>query len=115
MKKVNRMIGISGGTLNGKYQLAVEIDFNGVEDDAILGWAADQRVIALQRVLRAAGDDYVKSLNGKLNVHATACGGKILTNAERVEQLVRAGLPQAVAELAISDPTKFAKLLANTK
>lgn len=110
---INRTISVSGGSLSGKFQVNVIVDFSGIDEETVLNWAMDQRMIALQRVLRAAGDDYVKSLNGKLELHASACGGKILTSAERVNALVRAGMPQTVAELAISDPTKFAKMMAN--
>lgn len=115
MKKVNRALTVSGGNLKLKHNLNVTLDFSGVDDATVLDWATDNRIISLQRVLRAADDDYLHSLNGKLELHASACGGKIETPAERVAKLVRAGMPEKLAKLAVENPTKFAELIANVK
>ena len=103
---------VSGGNLTSRHSLNVELSFN-VDDQAqIMQWAADNRIIALQRVLRATSDEYVRGLGGKLSISAAACGGKIETNEEKIQKLVIAGMPPAMAKMAVENPTKFAALMA---
>ena len=106
-------VSVSGGNLTRKHVLNVTMDFSNVDQTAVLQWATDNRVIALQRVLRATDDTYLDSLNGKLTVNASECGGKILTPTERIAKLVVAGMPPALASLAVNDPTKFNELMGS--
>ena len=106
-------VSVSGGNLSKKHVLNVVMDFSNIDNNAILAWATDNRVIALQRVLRATDDTYIESLNGKLTINAAECGGKILTPNERVQKLIAAGMPPALAALAVNDPTKFNTMMAS--
>ena len=106
-------VSVSGGNLTRKHVLNVTMDFSNVDQTTVLQWATDNRVIALQRVLRATDDTYLDSLNGKLAVNASECGGKILTPTERIAKLVAAGMPPALASLAVNDPTKFNELMGS--
>lgn len=104
---------VSGGNLTKKHLINIELDFTNIDNSVILQWAADNRVIALQRVLRATDDSYIESLSGKLSVHATACGSKLETPTERIAKLIAAGMPPAMAKLAVENPTKFEQLMAS--
>ena len=115
MSKIAVSMSVSGGNLSKKHVINVNLDFSGVDNTKILEWAADNRVIALQRVLRATNDEYIEKLRGKLEVHALECGGKIETPAERIAKLVAAGMPPALAKVAVENPTKFAELMAGLK
>ena len=115
MSKISVSMSVSGGNLTRKHVINVDLDFSGVDNTQVLQWAADNRIIALQRVLRATDDKYVEGLKGKLSVHATECGGKIETPAERIQKLVAAGMPPALAKVAVENPTKFAELMAGLK
>ena len=106
---------VSGGALSKKHVINVQLDFSNIDNNRILQWAADNRIIALQRVLRATSDEYLDGLNGKLAVHADACGGKIETPAERIAKLIAAGMPAALAKLAVENPTQFATIMAGVK
>ena len=108
-------VSVSGGNLTKKHVLNVSMDFSNIDNNTILQWAADNRVIALQRVLRATDDTYLDSLNGKLSVNASECGGKILTPTERIAKLVAAGMPPALAKIAVENPTKFAEMMGSVK
>ena len=109
--KLSISMSVSGGNLTAKHSLNVELDFSNIDQNQILQWAADNRIIALQRVLRATSDDYIRNLGGKLAVQALECGGKIETPEERIKKLIAAGMPPALAKLAITDPTKFAQIM----
>ena len=106
---------VSGGNLTRKHTLNVQLDFSNIDNNRILQWAADNRIIALQRVLRATSDEYLDGLKNKLSIHADACGGKIETNAERITKLISAGMPAALAKLAVENPTQFATVMAGIK
>ena len=111
--KLSISMSVSGGNLTTKHSLNVELDFSNVDQNQVLQWAADNRIIALQRVLRATSDEYLRNLNGKLSVHALECGGKIETPEERIKKLIAAGMPPALASLAVNDPTKFNELMGS--
>ena len=105
---------VSGGNLARKHALNVRLDYSGLTMGEVLGWADDNRVIALQRPLRAMNDDELDAhVAGGLSIHARDCGAKTKTRAERIGEMVRAGMPEALATLAVDDPTKFAALMAN--
>ena len=111
--KLSISMSVSGGNLTAKHSLNVELDFTNIDQNQILQWAADNRIIALQRVLRATSDEYLKNLGGKLAVHALECGGKIETPEERIKKLIAAGMPPALAKLAVTDPMKFNELMGS--
>ena len=113
MSKLNLTVGVSGGNLTKKHVLNVVMDFTGVDQAVVLGWAADSRVISLQRVLRATDDAHLEKLSKTpLEIHASACGAKIETPAERIAKLVTAGMPAALAKVAVENPTKFAEMMS---
>ena len=113
MSKLSLSLSVSGGNLTRKHSINVELDFTNIDNKTILEWAADNRIIALQRVLRATSDSHIESLKGKLSIHATACGGKIESDETKIAKLISAGMPPALAKLAITDPTKFATIMAS--
>lgn len=108
----NVAFGVSGGNLSTKHTGNALIDYSGMTVASMLAYADDNRIIALQRPLRTMSDDELrKHLANPLKMHATACGGKIVTDAERIAALVRAGMPEPLARLSVTDPTKFAALM----
>ena len=108
----NVAFGVSGGNLSVKHTGNALVDYSGMSIASILAYADDNRIIALQRPLRTMSDDELrKHLANPLKMHATACGGKIVTDAERIAALVRAGMPEPLARLSVTDPTKFAALM----
>lgn len=106
---------VSGGALSKKHVINVQLDFSNIDHNRVLQWAADNRIIALQRVLRATSDEYLDGLGGKLSVHADACGGKIETPTERISKLIAAGMPPMLAKMAVENPTQFATIMAGVK
>ena len=114
MSIVKLSVGVSGGNLERKHSINVEMDFTGVDPKQLLEWAADNRVIALQRVLRSTSDAYLTTLaKSTLKIHAVSCGSKIETPEERIKQLVAAGMPEKLARMSVENPTKFAELMAS--
>lgn len=108
----NVSFNVSGGSLGVKHSGNALIDYSGLSVGSILAFSDDNRVIALQRPLRLFSDDELKKhLANPLRIHATACGAKIVTDAERITALVRAGMPEPLARLSVTDPTKFAALM----
>ena len=104
---------VSGGNLARKHALNVRLDYSGLTMAEVLGWADDNRVIALQRPLRAMNDDELDAhVAGGLSLHARDCGAKTKTRAERIAEMVRAGMPEQLATLAVDDPNGFAELMA---
>lgn len=104
---LNLAMSVSGGNLSRKHTLNLTLDFTGVEHETLLGWAADSRVIALQRVLRATSDSYLDELGGKLAIHANACGSKIMTMDDQIEALVKTvpGMTRDMARTLLTNPT----------
>ena len=110
----NVSFSVSGGNLTRKHSGNALIDYSGMALSAVFDYADDNRIIALQRPLRPLGDDEcAKLLREPIRVHATACGGKITTPAERIAALIASGMPEPLARLAVTDPTKFAELMAS--
>ena len=107
---------VSGGNLTMKHSGNVILDYAGQTVAQILGFANDNRVIAMQRPLRAMSDAELKKMLAEpLKMHALACGGKIVTDAERIAILVRAGMPEPLAKLSVTNPTKFAEMMDSVK
>lgn len=105
-----------GTTLN------VCIDFTGVDEKLILEWAAQNRVIALQNVLRAAGPGFVESLKaeGTFYRKAVECGSTITSAATEIHKrfalLDMAPIPMAFVLQAVTgefpDKAELVKRLA---
>ena len=114
---VARSLKVSGGSLPDGYsiRLTAEIDYSGVDTETLRGWATADRVIALQRVLRATSPEYLEKLDNPLKIHATQCGSKIVTPEQRIEELVKTGIPREAAELMVRDPQKFEQMFAKIK
>lgn len=109
----NVAFNVSGGNLGTKHSGNALIDYSGMSVASIIGYADDNRIIALQRPLRLFSDDELrKHLANPIKIHATACGAKLVTESERIAALVRAGMPEPLARLSVTDPTKFAELMA---
>ena len=108
----NVSFNVSGGSLAVKHAGNALIDYSGMTVGSILAYADDNRIISLQRPLRLFSDDELKKhLANPLKIHATACGAKIATDSEKVAALVRAGMPEPLARLSVTDPIKFAALM----
>lgn len=108
----NVAFNVSGGNLGAKHAGNALIDYSGMSVASILAYADDNRVIALQRPLRLFTDEELKKhLVNPIKIHATACGAKIVTDVERIAALIRAGMPEPLAKLSVTDPTKFAALM----
>lgn len=105
---------VSGGNLSIKHSGNVILDYSGHSVAQILNYANDNRIIALQRPLRNMTDAELKKLlSNPMKMHAAACGGKIVTDAERIAALVRVGMPEPLARLAVTDPTRFETVMAS--
>ena len=108
----NVSFNVSGGSLSVKHGGNALIDYSGMSVGSLMAFADDNRIIALQRPLRLFTDEELKKhLANPIKIHATACGAKLVTDAERIAALVRAGMPEPLARLSITDPTKFAALM----
>ena len=114
---VAKSFNVSGGSLPTGYSIRVtaEIDYSGVDVETLRGWATADRVIALQRVLRATSPEFLERLDNPLKIHATQCGNKIVTPEQRIEELVKTGIPRDAAELMVRDPQKFEQMFAKLK
>lgn len=73
---MKKKIRVTSNGWNRIYELEVEIDFTNCTQEQLVEWASRERVIALQRTLRTRGEDYVASLQGKLNVKAAEIGAE---------------------------------------
>lgn len=113
MSMISRIITVSGGALKTSHKLNAQINFENVDNAQILEWACNDRVIALQRTLRATSDEFITDLGGEIVVHATECGSKIATPAEKIRQLVSAGIPEKLAMMAVMDPNGFNEMMAS--
>jgi len=109
--KVQRMISTKldcGDT----FTATIEFDYSGIDQQTILGWATSNRTIAFQRVIRKLSLSECKALvqNGMITLHASTAGHKIESEVEKVNRLVGMGIPKAVAELAIRNPSALASI-----
>lgn len=92
----------------------IQIDWSGIEHVQILNWAARSRIIDFQRVLRGKTPEYVKSLDG-CTFRASEMGKNIKTREDKINELVTAGIPEAIATQIVDNPESVAKLLAKAK
>ena len=99
---------VSAGNLTNKYVINVEYDFSGVDRAELINWALYDRNVAMQRVLRATDDAYVRELAAKtVKIHARSAGCKIMTLDQQIDQLVKTipGLSRENARKLITNPT----------
>ena len=110
MSKVTRTFNVTKGSLTKPHQVTVEFDYTGTDQVTILGWATDQRVIALQSVLRKTSDGFVENLDNPFRIRAVDAGKTIRTPEQRIAELVDAGIPRAIAETIVNNPDKLAEM-----
>ena len=105
---------VSGGNLTRRHSGNVLFEYAGCTMQDILGYANGNRVIALQRVFKPMTDDECAAmLRNPLKIRAAVAGQKVLTEAEQIASLVRAGMRPELAKLAVTNPTKFEELVAS--
>jgi len=100
------------------FTATIEIDYSGVDQQAILEWATSNRVIAFQRNLRKLTRAECKDLaNGGnvIMVHAASAGHKIESETEKINRMVGMGIPRNVAELAVRNPQALASITAEVE
>lgn len=73
-KSNSKRIRITATSWQKTYELNVKIDFSHCSEEQLREWAARERIIALQRVLRNRGEAYVAGLGGQLAVRAEEIG-----------------------------------------
>ena len=75
-------------------------------------WAMYGRKVALQNVLRAKSPEFLDDLKKKgLRVHARDAGKNFQSREERIEELVRLGIPENIATMMVDDPGKAAAVM----
>lgn len=90
-------------------QLSVKIDFSTAKDSDIKGWLVGNRVIALQRPMRALSAKEIKALHGR-TFKAEACGQKIKSREGQIAELTKVGIPRGLAEFMIDNPDQLDQL-----
>jgi hypothetical protein len=83
--------------------LRIEWDFSGASDTEIKSWLAGNRRIAFQRPSRALSVDELNELDGS-TIAASNAGKKTMSRSERIDNLVNAGIPLKLAEIAVDNP-----------
>ena len=84
--------------------IRVEWDFATSTDNEIKSWLAGNRRIAFQRPSRALSIDELNELDGT-TIAASNAGRKTMSRSERIDNLVNAGIPLKLAEIAVDNPT----------
>ena len=83
--------------------LRIEWDFTGASDTEIKSWLAGNRRIAFQRPSRALSIDELNELDGSV-IAVSNAGRKTMSRSERIDNLVNAGIPLKLAEIAVDNP-----------
>ena len=83
--------------------IRVQWDFTTSTDNEITSWLAGNRRIAFQRPSRALSIDELNELDGT-TIAASNAGRKTLSRSERIDNLVNAGIPLKLAEIAVDNP-----------
>ena len=109
---------VSGGNLPSDFSttLNVTYDFTGCSDEQVKMWAAADRRISLQRVLRdTCKPEFLRQLaKDGLTIHATECGKRIRSREDRINDLTNTyGWPLEFATMYVDDP-ETAKALMTT-
>ena len=94
-----------------KVAISLTFDFTTSTDAEIKQWLVSDRTIAIQRPMRSLSSEEITSNYNGLTILANESGKKIRSKAERVAELVNAGMPEHLAELMIDDPAKFAAIM----
>jgi len=97
-----------------KVSMTINIDCNSASDNDVRSWIASNRVIAGQRAWRALSKDELTELDNRTFI-ATQIGRKVKSRAEQIAVYVNMGLTQALAEIAVDDPTRFQNAMANVE
>ena len=84
--------------------IRVSWDFTTSTDNEIKSWLAGNRRIAFQRPSRALSIDELNKLDGT-TIAASNAGKKTMSRSERIDNLVNAGIPLKLAEIAVDNPT----------
>lgn len=108
VRKINMRV--SGGSLPKDFSiiLPVEMDFTGATREELIEWAIGDRRVAAQRWLRTKTPEYLNELSKSgFRIHAREAGHQVKTREEKVNELVAMGVPQAVAEVIVDDPSKL--------
>ena len=95
-----------------KVSMTIGIDFTSASDNDVKSWLASNRVIAGQRPWRKLDINELNELDGKTFI-AQNIGQKVKSRAEQVAQLTSAGIPEALANVAIDNPEKFNAIMAS--
>ena len=91
-----------------KVQLTINIDFGGCTDNEIKSWLCSNRVIAFARPLSKLTIEEMQELDGQ-TLAASSIGQKVKSREESISVLMVAGLPRALAEMAVDNPEALAK------
>jgi hypothetical protein len=83
--------------------LRINWDFSTASDSDIKSWLAGNRRIAFQRPSRALSVDELNELDGT-TIAASNAGKKTMSRSERIDNLVNAGIPLKLAEIAVDNP-----------
>ena len=84
--------------------ITINWDFSTSTDNDIKSWLAGNRRIAFQRPSRALSIDEINALDGS-TVMASNAGKKTMSRSERIDNLVNAGIPLKLAEIAVDNPS----------
>lgn len=79
-----------------KVRLSVTFDFTTASDADIKSWLVSNRVIAFQRPTRTLSASEIHELDGTTIV-AQHAGQKVKSRAERIQDIVNAGIPESIA------------------
>ena len=88
----------------------IKIDFSTATDQDIISWLVSNRAIAGQRPWRDLSMDELNELNGQTFV-AQSIGQKVKSRQEKIQALVNAGLPEALAMFSVDNPEEFNKVV----
>ena len=116
MAKVILASRVSGGNLPNDFSTTLNITyvFDGCSDDQVRLWAAAERRIAVQRVLRdTCKPEFLRQLaKDGLTIHATECGKRIRSRDDRINDLITTyGWPKQFAVLYVDDPEQAKSLM----
>ena len=113
-KTLGQQIGIVKHTLSitndnkEKCQLSINIDFRMTSDIDVKSWLCSNRVISGQRTWRSLPLAGLSVLDGQTFI-ANEIGRKVKSHAEKVAVYTNIGLPEDLAEMAVSNPVMFSE------
>ena len=94
--------------------ISLTFDFSGSTDSEIKSWLAGSRAIAFQRPTRALSADEIRKMDGT-TIYASHAGQKVRSREEKIGELVSAGLPRGLAEMAVDNPAALEAAVASKK